>query len=211
MQWTPKTMAPKTPMVRIRPELLRAYSLRSPPAGATISVISTLSSREGSDDGEGEREICWMFTSHRERPGGDFAEAGCRMRAQAGSSAASRGWLRHAKYGTFDAAGQVLQRPGGRGPRPSVAGQLTPRTSPPGWQVRQKEVMRWLAVISEMGVPQRGQGCPPRKWTAKKSRGLRWTSSPISWRTFSIESVRVWRMAWWRSTTSSAVNAVRLR
>src|SRR3990170_5766835 len=120
MQWTPKTMAPKTPMVRIRPELLRAYNLRSPPAGATISVISTLSSREGSDDGEGEREICWMFPSHRERPGGDFAEAGCRVRARAGSSAASRGWLRQAKYGTFDAAGQVLQRPGGRGPRPGA-------------------------------------------------------------------------------------------
>jgi len=29
MQWTPKTIAPNTPIVRISPELLRAYNLRS--------------------------------------------------------------------------------------------------------------------------------------------------------------------------------------
>jgi hypothetical protein len=37
-----------------------------------------------------------------------------------------------------------------------------PRINPPGWQVRQKLVTRWLAVIAEMVVPQRGQGWPPR-------------------------------------------------
>src|SRR3989304_5888511 len=94
------------------------------------------------------------------------------------------------KYGTFDAAGQVHQRPGGRD-RGEGAGQLTPRTRPPGWQGGQNEGTRWLAVISEIGVPQRGQGCPPRRWTTKKSRGLRWTSSPISRRTFSVESINV--------------------
>jgi hypothetical protein len=40
MQCTPKTIAPNTPMVRTRPELFRAYSLRSPvAAGTLISAI----------------------------------------------------------------------------------------------------------------------------------------------------------------------------
>ena len=33
-----------------------------------------------------------------------------------------------------------------------------PRINPPGWHVRQKLVMRWLALTEETGVPQRGQG-----------------------------------------------------
>src|SRR3990172_7211382 len=97
MQWTPKTMAPKTPMVRIRPELLRAYNLRSPPAGATISVISTLSWREGSDGGGGKCESGWRFPppsrkARRGLRGGRLADA-----SAGGTSAASRGWLRRAK------------------------------------------------------------------------------------------------------------------
>jgi hypothetical protein len=44
MQWTPKTMAPKTPIVRTKPELLRAYSFLSPtPAGEAISAIANSS------------------------------------------------------------------------------------------------------------------------------------------------------------------------
>jgi hypothetical protein len=40
MQWTPKTMAPKMPIVRTNPELLRAYSFLSvTPAGTAISAI----------------------------------------------------------------------------------------------------------------------------------------------------------------------------
>src|SRR5512136_2553742 len=40
MQWTPKTMAPKMPIVRTSPELLRAYSFSSPtPAVEVISAI----------------------------------------------------------------------------------------------------------------------------------------------------------------------------
>jgi len=38
------------------------------------------------------------------------------------------------------------------------------------WHVRQKLVIRWLAVISLMFEPQRGQGLPPRRWTRMKSR-----------------------------------------
>jgi hypothetical protein len=48
-----------------------------------------------------------------------------------------------------------------------------PRISPPGWHVRQKFVMRRLALTEETDVPQRGQGLPSRMWTEKKSRGLR--------------------------------------
>src|SRR3990172_4164808 len=96
MQWTPKTMAPKTPMVRIRPELLRAYNLRSPPAGATISVISTLSSREGSDGGEGQCELLAAHLPSRKARrglhGGRLPDA-----SAGGTSAASRGWLRRAR------------------------------------------------------------------------------------------------------------------
>jgi len=43
MQWTPKIMAPKTPIVRTSPELLRAYSfLPDAPADAVISAIVIL-------------------------------------------------------------------------------------------------------------------------------------------------------------------------
>jgi hypothetical protein len=38
IQCTPNTMAPKTPMVRTRPELLRAYNFRSLGAGVGIAI-----------------------------------------------------------------------------------------------------------------------------------------------------------------------------
>lgn len=56
---------------------------------------------------------------------------------------------------------EVWQRAAPRssgGDAPGGRPHLIPRTSPPGWQVRQNDVMRRLAVISENGVPQRGQG-----------------------------------------------------
>ena len=60
--------------------------------------------------------------------------------------------------------------------------------SPPGWQVRHQLVMRWLGVISEMVVPQRGQGSPPLRWTLKKSLTLMWMFGGISRRTTSVAS-----------------------
>ena len=39
-----------------------------------------------------------------------------------------------------------------------------------GWQPRQYEVMNPPALTSVIRVPQRGQGCPPLSWTARKSR-----------------------------------------
>ena len=46
-----------------------------------------------------------------------------------------------------------------------------PWINPPGWQVRQKLVMRWLALTSAIGAPQRGQGSPVRRCTCRKVRG----------------------------------------
>jgi hypothetical protein len=50
MQWTPNTIAPKTPMVRTRPELLRAYSLRSPAAAGTLSTAMSSSSKDDCEE-----------------------------------------------------------------------------------------------------------------------------------------------------------------
>jgi len=56
----------------------------------------------------------------------------------------------------------------------------------PGWHWRQKLVSCCRALISEMVVPQRGQGCPPLPWTFKKSLISTWMSAPTRSRKVAI-------------------------
>src|SRR4029077_13314734 len=79
------------------------------------------------------------------------------------------------------------------------------------WQPRQYEVMKPPARTSVILVPQRGQGCPPLSWTARKSRTcFSNVGGTRSCRT-AIASANVVRVAAYSASTSSAASDDRFR